>query len=242
MKPQVVARELGKRLEDDAIVCGDSGTITTWAARHIGMRGARCFRFAAISRRWPAALPYAIGAQIAFPDRQVVAFVGDGGLYDADGRACHAACKYKLPVKIVVIKNNALGPIKWEQMVFIGNPEYGWTCTRSTLSRSPRPAARRACTSRTPRTAAAVWTRRSRIDGPVVFEAWSTRRAADAAEDHGEQAKASRRSAGARRGEPRQIGLTIAADTVRSGPRRASPYRVIERAREKAPTSDADEG
>jgi pyruvate dehydrogenase (quinone) len=69
-------------------------------------------------------LPYAIAAQVAYPDRQCVAFVGDGGfsMLMAELATC---VKYKLPVKVVVVKNNTLGMIKWEQMVFLGNPEYG---------------------------------------------------------------------------------------------------------------------
>jgi len=68
-------------------------------------------------------LPYAIAAAVAYPDRQVVCFIGDGGLTMLIGEL--ATCvKYNLDIKIVVIKNNALGQIKWEQMVFLGNPEY----------------------------------------------------------------------------------------------------------------------
>ena len=69
-------------------------------------------------------LPYAMAAQIAYPNRQSVAFVGDGGfsMLMADFVTC---VKYQLPVKVVVIKNDSLGQIKWEQMVFLGNPEYG---------------------------------------------------------------------------------------------------------------------
>ena len=68
-------------------------------------------------------LPYAIGAQVAHPDRPVVCVVGDGGLTMLIGEL--ATCvKYKLPVKIILIKNDTLGQIKWEQMVFLGNPEY----------------------------------------------------------------------------------------------------------------------
>ena len=68
-------------------------------------------------------LPYAVAAAVAYPDRQVIAFIGDGGLTMLMGEL--ATCmKYNLNVKIVVIKNNALGQIKWEQMVFLGNPEY----------------------------------------------------------------------------------------------------------------------
>jgi pyruvate dehydrogenase (quinone)/pyruvate oxidase len=68
-------------------------------------------------------LPYAVAAAVAYPGRQVVAFVGDGGLTMLMGEL--ATCvKYGLDVKVVVIKNNALGQIKWEQMVFLGHPEY----------------------------------------------------------------------------------------------------------------------
>jgi len=124
MKPQVVAHELGKRLRDDAIICCDSGTITTWFARHIPARRGQFYTLSGNLATMACGLPYALGAQIAFPDRQVVAFVGDGGfsMLMAD---FVTAVKYNLPIKIVVIKNNTLGQIKWEQMVFLGNPEYG---------------------------------------------------------------------------------------------------------------------
>jgi len=68
--------------------------------------------------------PYAIAAQIAYPDRQCVAFVGDGAFTMLMGELV-TAVKYLLPIKVIVIKNNTLGMIKWEQMVFLGNPEYG---------------------------------------------------------------------------------------------------------------------
>jgi pyruvate dehydrogenase (quinone)/pyruvate oxidase len=62
--------------------------------------------------------------QVAYPDRQCVGFVGDGGFSMLMAEFA-TAVKYELPIKIVVIKNNTLGQIKWEQMVFLGNPEYG---------------------------------------------------------------------------------------------------------------------
>ena len=67
--------------------------------------------------------PYAVAAAVAYPDRQVVCFVGDGGLTMLMGEMA-TLIKYNLNVKIVVIKNNVLGQIKWEQMVFLGHPEY----------------------------------------------------------------------------------------------------------------------
>src|SRR5436305_15123878 len=68
--------------------------------------------------------PYAIAAQIAHPDRQCVAFVGDGGFSMLMAEFA-TAVKYQLPIKVIIIKNNTLGQIKWEQMVFLGNPEFG---------------------------------------------------------------------------------------------------------------------
>jgi pyruvate dehydrogenase (quinone)/pyruvate oxidase len=124
MKPQVVAWELGKRLRDDAIVSCDSGTIATWWARQIKVRKGQMHTLSGNLATMAPGLPYTIAAQIAFPQRQCVAFVGDGGfsMLMAD---FVTAVKYKLPIKVVIIKNNTLGQIKWEQMVFLGNPEYG---------------------------------------------------------------------------------------------------------------------
>jgi pyruvate dehydrogenase (quinone)/pyruvate oxidase len=123
MKPQVVAYELNKLLADDAIVATDSGTITTWIARYLTIRGDMKFSCSGNLATMACGLPYAVAAAVAYPARQVVAFVGDGGLTMLMGEL--ATCvKYGLDVKVVVIKNNALGQIKWEQMVFLGNPEY----------------------------------------------------------------------------------------------------------------------
>ncbi len=124
MKPQVIAHELGKRLRNDAIVSCDSGTITTWWARHIPARRGQMHSVSGNLATMACGLPYTIAAQVAHPDRQCVAFVGDGAfsMLMAD---FVTAVKYQLPIKVVVVKNNTLGQIKWEQMVFLGNPEYG---------------------------------------------------------------------------------------------------------------------
>ena len=124
MKPQVLAHELGRRLRTDAIVACDSGTIATWWARHIPAQRGQMHSLSGNLATMAAGLPYAIAAQVAYPDRQVVAFVGDGGfsMLMAEIATC---VKYQLPVKVVIVKNNTLGQIKWEQIVFLGNPEYG---------------------------------------------------------------------------------------------------------------------
>lgn len=123
MKPQVIAAEMGQHLSETAIVTSDSGTITTWWARHFPVKRGQMYSLSGNLATMANGLPYAIAAQVAFPERQVVAFVGDGGfsMLMAELATC---VKYNLPIKIVVIKNNTLGQIKWEQMVFLGNPEY----------------------------------------------------------------------------------------------------------------------
>jgi pyruvate dehydrogenase (quinone) len=123
MKPQVVTHELDKLLADNTIVTTDSGTITTWVARHLTIRGDMKFSCSGNLATMACGMPYAIAAAVAFPDRPVVAVVGDGGFTMLMGDL--ATCiKYNLNVKIIIIKNNSLGQIKWEQMVFLGNPEY----------------------------------------------------------------------------------------------------------------------
>ncbi len=123
MKPQVVAHELNTLIQDDAIVATDSGTITTWIARHLSIRNDMKFSCSGNLATMACGLPYALAAAVAYPERQVVAFVGDGGLTMLMGEMATLK-KYDLNVKIIVIKNNVLGQIKWEQIVFLGNPEY----------------------------------------------------------------------------------------------------------------------
>jgi pyruvate dehydrogenase (quinone)/pyruvate oxidase len=123
MKPQVAAWELNRLLRDDAIVLSDSGTIATWYARQIQIRKNQMCTLSGNLASMACGLPYAIAAQVAYPGRQVVALVGDGGFTMLMAELLTAK-KYDLPVKIVVFKNDTLGQIKWEQMVMLGNPEY----------------------------------------------------------------------------------------------------------------------
>ncbi len=123
MKPQVIAHELGQKLRSDAIVSCDSGTIATWWAHHIPVKAGQMHSLSGTLASMANGLPYTLAAQVAYPDRQCVAFVGDGGfsMLMADFAT---AVKYNLPIKVVIVKNGTLGQIKWEQMVFLGNPEY----------------------------------------------------------------------------------------------------------------------
>ena len=124
MKPQVIGWELGKRLPSNAIVTSDSGTITTWWARYVPARRGQMHSCSGNLATMACGLPYAIAAAVAYPDRPVYCIIGDGGLSMLLGELITIAA-YSLNIKIVVIKNNTLGQIKWEQMVFLGNPEFG---------------------------------------------------------------------------------------------------------------------
>jgi pyruvate dehydrogenase (quinone) len=124
MKPQVVVWELNKLLADDAIVITDSGTITGLTARFIHMRGSMKFAVSGSLASMANGLPYSVAASLAYPGKQVVCIIGDGGMSMLMGELA-TIVKYNLPVKVIVIKNNVLGQIKWEQIAMEGSPEFG---------------------------------------------------------------------------------------------------------------------
>jgi pyruvate dehydrogenase (quinone) len=124
IKPQFIASAVSEELNDNAIVSVDSGTNTIWAARYIQMRKGMKFSVSGTLASMGCGLPYALAAQIAYPERQCVAFVGDGGFTMLMGEFA-TAVQYDLPIKVIILKNNVLGMIRWEQMAFLGNPEFG---------------------------------------------------------------------------------------------------------------------
>lgn len=170
MKPQVVAWELGKRLSDTAIVSADSGTNTTWWARQIPAKRGQMHSVSGTLASMACALPYAIAAQVAYPDRQCVAFVGDGGfsMLMAEFMTC---VKYQLPIKIVIIKNNTLGQIKWEQMVFLGNPEYGCELQEMDFAAFARACGGTGFTIDEPTQCGEILERALATPGPVIVDA-----------------------------------------------------------------------
>lgn len=123
MPPGRIVRDVGDRLSDDAIVAWDSGHNTGLMARYVTAKAGQMYGGSGLSAAMACGVPYAIAAALAFPGRQVVAFVGDGGLSMLMGELA-TITRYRLPIKIVVIKNGTLGQIKWEQMMFLGNVEY----------------------------------------------------------------------------------------------------------------------
>jgi pyruvate dehydrogenase (quinone)/pyruvate oxidase len=170
MKPQVVAWELGKRLAPDAVVSSDSGTIATWFARQLPVKRGQMYSLSGTLASMANGLPYTIAAQIAYPERQCVAFVGDGGFSMLMAEFA-TAVKYKLPIKVVVIKNNTLGMIKWEQMVFLGNPEYGCELHPIDFAAFARACGGSGFTIEDPAECGSILDQALATPGPVVIEA-----------------------------------------------------------------------
>jgi pyruvate dehydrogenase (quinone) len=170
LKPQVVLYQLNQLLDDDAIICCDTGTLTTWAARYIQMRGRMQFAASGTLATMANGMPYGIGAAVAYPGRQVVAIVGDGGFTMLMGELA-TLVKYKLPVTIVIIKNNTLGQIKWEQIVLEGNPEYGVELQPIDFAAYARAAGAMGFTLDDPSQAESILRQALAHGGPAVVEA-----------------------------------------------------------------------
>ena len=120
--PEFAAKLLDQVASEDAVFTVDTGMNNVWAARYITPNGRRrvigSFRHGSMAN----ALPHAIGAQLAYPDRQVISMSGDGGLGMLLGELLTVAM-YRLPVKVVVFNNSALGMVKLEMLVD-GLPDY----------------------------------------------------------------------------------------------------------------------
>jgi pyruvate dehydrogenase (quinone) len=170
MKPQVVTYHLNKLLASNAIVSADSGTISTWAARYIDIRDGMQFSLSGTLATMANSLPYSIGAAVAYPDRQVVCIVGDGGFTMLMGEMA-TLVKYNLPVKVLIIKNNVLGMIKWEQLALEGNPEFGVELQPIDFAAFARTCGAAGYTITEPDEAAAVLREALAHPGPAIIEA-----------------------------------------------------------------------
>lgn len=123
MRPQVVTHVLSELLPDLAIVTGDAGA-NTFVSSRLRLRRGMQFSFSGTLASMGSAVPYAVGAQIAYPDRPVVAVLGDGAMAMGLGELATLA-HHALPITVVVLRNHALGLEIWEQTALQGNPQYG---------------------------------------------------------------------------------------------------------------------
>ncbi|MBV9970978.1 MAG: pyruvate oxidase [Xanthobacteraceae bacterium] len=123
LRPQMVIRALSDLADDDALISLDCGANTYFAARHFRLRAGQYLTGTGMLASMGPGLSFAIAGQLAFPQRQSIAVTGDGGFAQLMAELSTAVA-YQLPVKIVVLKNNSLGEVGFEQQE-LGNPEYG---------------------------------------------------------------------------------------------------------------------
>ncbi len=114
IKPERLAAVAGSLLTDDAIITLDTGTVTAWVARHLAIRDGQQLTLSGNLASMAFGLPAAIGAQLAFPDRQVVAMVGDGSFTMLPSDLI-TAVELELPITVVVFDNRKLGLITLEE-------------------------------------------------------------------------------------------------------------------------------
>ena len=118
MKPQYVIETLSRYSAEDAIVSVDVGQHQMWTAQFWKFRQPRTWLCSSGLGSMGYGFPAAMGAQLAFPDRQVIAFVGDGG-FQMTLNDLATVAQYKVPVKIAIINNRALGMVRqWQELFF----------------------------------------------------------------------------------------------------------------------------
>lgn len=170
LKPQAVTKAFGRRLPADAILAVDSGQNTELAARHVDMREGQAFAVSGTLALMACGLPYAIAAGIAFPGRPIFAIVGDGGFAMQLGEFS-TAVRYGTPLKMLVIKNNMLNQIAWEQMMFLGNPQFGCELQPIDFAKAAEAMGGRGFSITRHDEIEDVLDRALSTDGPVVIEA-----------------------------------------------------------------------
>jgi pyruvate dehydrogenase (quinone) len=132
MNPQRVVHELSQRLPDDAIVTADSGSSTNWWARQLRLRRGNMASLSGTLATMGPGVPYAIAAKFAYPERPVIAFVGDGAFQMNGMNELLTVKRYheRWPdqrLVICVFNNQDLNQVTWEQRVLSGDPKYPGT-------------------------------------------------------------------------------------------------------------------
>jgi pyruvate dehydrogenase (quinone) len=128
LNPQRVFHELSPRLPDGCILTGDSGSATNWWARHLKLRDGMMAALSGTLATMCPGVPYALAAKFAYPDRPVIASVGDGAMQMLGNNTLIDIMKYwerwSDPRLVVLVLNNQdLNQVTWEQRVLAGDPK-----------------------------------------------------------------------------------------------------------------------
>jgi pyruvate dehydrogenase (quinone) len=171
--PQYVARVIDKLAADDAVFTCDVGTPVIWAARYLKMNGKRRLMGSFNHGSMANAMPQAIGAQAAYPGRQVISFSGDGGFSMLMGDVITLK-QEKLPVKVVIFKNQALTFVELEQKAS-GFLEFGTDLGSPDFAKIAEGAGILGLTVRTPDQVEPMIAQALKHDGPAVVEVFVSR-------------------------------------------------------------------
>ena len=178
LNPQLVFHELSSRLPDRAILLADSGSATNWWARHLRLRAGMKAALSGTLATMGPAVPYALAAKFAYPDRPVIACLGDGAMQMLGNQALIDIAHYSerwsnRQTIVVVLHNDDLNQVTWEQRVLSGDPklEASQVLPDFPYARYAELLGMRGIRVDSPDDVGAAWDEALAADRPVVFEA-----------------------------------------------------------------------
>jgi len=182
VRPQYLVAEVARHLDEDATVSLDTGANTIFTARHWELKQGQSMAVSGNLASMGAGLPYAMAAQLAFPGRQCVAMVGDGGLAMLMADIA-TAVRYQLPVKVIVFKNNSLSLDVYEQMA-AGDEVFGGDLTPIDFAEVARACGAEGYTCKSKSEVSETIEKAFASPAPSVIEVWIDADQAPSAPDH----------------------------------------------------------
>jgi pyruvate dehydrogenase (quinone) len=178
LNPQLLFHELSQRLPDRAILTSDSGSATDWWARHLRLRSGMKTALSGTLATMCPAVPYALAAKFAYPDRPVIACIGDGAFQMLGVNALIDIARYRdrwsnQQLVILVLHNDDLNQVTWEQRVMSGDPklEVSQTLPDFPYARYAELIGLKGIRIDSPDQVGPAWEEALAADGPVVIEA-----------------------------------------------------------------------
>src|SRR5207302_2202574 len=178
LNPQLVFRELSKRLPDGAIVTADSGSAANWYARDIKLRKGMMASLSGTLATMGAGVPYAIAAKFAHPSRPVFALVGDGAMQMNGINELITIAKYRhlwsdQRLVVLVLNNQDLNQVTWEQRAMSGDPKFeaSQDLPDFPYARYAEMLGLKGIRVDRPEAVAGAWDEALAADRPVVYEA-----------------------------------------------------------------------
>lgn len=169
--PEYVASIIDKVAADDAIFTVDTGMSAVWAARYLKGGRDRYLTGSFNHGSMANAMPMAMGAGLAFPNRQVISFSGDGGISMLLGDLMTIS-QYKIPVKIVVFNNRALGMVKLEMQVE-GYPDWQTDMVNPDFTKVAEAMNIKACEARSPKEVEPALREAFSFEGPALINIYT---------------------------------------------------------------------